>query len=150
VQDSRATPRPRFSLGKILIVAAVVGVAGMLGLVVVATVFVPTVLAKVSEAQRVKVQMDLASIRRALDQYKVANGGTWPDSLEVLAIPDENGQTFLGATEVPKDPWGHAYLYEAPQSPGDEPRILSLGADGKPGGEGKNADIGGGSRPASQ
>jgi len=41
---------------------------------------------------------------------------------------------------VPLDPWGNAYRYRAPQ--GDAPLcLLSLGADGKPGGEGDDADV---------
>ena len=43
--------------------------------------------------------------------------------------------------ELPMDPWGRAYLY---LSPGEyrEADIYSMGADGLPGGEGQNADIG--------
>ena len=43
--------------------------------------------------------------------------------------------------EVPKDPWGNPYVYKYPGEHGDEPDIISYGADGKPGGEGINADI---------
>lgn len=40
---------------------------------------------------------------------------------------------------VPRDPWGHEYVYFY-----NSPRhcvVLSLGADGKPGGEGEDADL---------
>ena len=146
MQDSLATPRPRFSLGKILIVTAVVAGAGMLGLVVVATLFVPKVLAKVSDAQRGKAQVDLTAIRRAVEEYAARNGGEWPESLEVLVIQDANGHRYLASPSVPRDPWGREYLYEPPRGPGDEPVLQSLGADGKPGGEGRNADIISGTR----
>lgn len=44
---------------------------------------------------------------------------------------------------VPNDPWGNPYRY-APASGGNQPFALySFGADGKPGGEGLDADIGG-------
>jgi general secretion pathway protein G len=39
-----------------------------------------------------------------------------------------------------KDPWGRAYEYRMPGEHG-EFDIVSLGADGQPGGEGNNADI---------
>ena len=41
---------------------------------------------------------------------------------------------------VPSDPWGHPYRYANPGSNGGI-EILSLGADGAPGGEGENADV---------
>jgi general secretion pathway protein G len=43
--------------------------------------------------------------------------------------------------DVPRDPWGRAYYYAFPAIYGDAPEILSLGADGAPGGEGINTDI---------
>jgi general secretion pathway protein G len=43
--------------------------------------------------------------------------------------------------EVPVDPWGQPYQYAQPGEHG-EFDILSLGKDGKPGGEGEAADIG--------
>ena len=43
---------------------------------------------------------------------------------------------------MPQDPWGQPYQY-SPQASGDNPfSLYSLGADGKPGGEGQDADIG--------
>ena len=36
----------------------------------------------------------------ALDEYAVNNGGHYPDSLEVLVTPDENGATYLGRLGV--------------------------------------------------
>ena len=42
---------------------------------------------------------------------------------------------------VPKDPWGNPYQYLNPGNNG-EIDIYTLGADGRPGGEGINADIG--------
>ena len=43
--------------------------------------------------------------------------------------------------KLPNDPWGRPYQYLNPGIQGDMD-VLSLGADGKPGGEGKDADIG--------
>jgi general secretion pathway protein G len=42
---------------------------------------------------------------------------------------------------VPLDPWGFPYKYTAPSTQGGEFEIISFGADGTPGGEGKNADV---------
>jgi general secretion pathway protein G len=42
---------------------------------------------------------------------------------------------------LPNDPWGHPYVYLSPGRNG-EIEVFSLGADGQPGGEGNDADIG--------
>jgi len=44
-------------------------------------------------------------------------------------------------TKLPNDPWGRPYQYLSPGVRG-EIDLFSLGADGQPGGEGVNADIG--------
>ena len=41
---------------------------------------------------------------------------------------------------MPVDPWGNAYVYRAPGRDGPYD-LMSLGADGQPGGEGVDADI---------
>jgi general secretion pathway protein G len=51
---------------------------------------------------------------------------------------NENG--YLDKKKRPKDPWGREYLYLSPGVNGDYD-ILSYGADGVPGGDGKNKDI---------
>jgi general secretion pathway protein G len=50
---------------------------------------------------------------------------------------------------VPPDPWGNPYQYQVPGDDGRPFSIVSLGADGKPGGEGNDADIGRASAAAS-
>jgi general secretion pathway protein G len=42
---------------------------------------------------------------------------------------------------VPKDPWGNEYLYEAPAPGQPQPKVMSYGKDGQPGGEGDDADM---------
>ena len=76
---------------------------------------------------------DLAA---ALDRYR-ARYHRIPDAKDGLA---RLAPEFLPA--VPNDPWGHPYQY-SPQPSGTQPYTLySYGADGKPGGEGQDADIG--------
>ena len=43
--------------------------------------------------------------------------------------------------KLPNDPWGRPYQYANPGVKG-EIDVFSFGADGQPGGEGKDADIG--------
>jgi general secretion pathway protein G len=76
-----------------------------------------------------------------LDAYARANGGQYPDSLEALLELDSEGRPFLeNAMSLPLDPWGHPYVYSPPLN-GAEPRVISYGRDGKPGGDHQNADI---------
>ena len=42
---------------------------------------------------------------------------------------------------MPKDPWGNPYIYISPGSQGNDFDLLSYGADGAPGGDGKYRDI---------
>ena len=73
------------------------------------------------------------------------------NGLRIFPGPVEAGPgAVLGAAATPdevvpdrrslKDPWGREYVYRYPGEHGDFD-IYSYGADGQPGGEGKNADI---------
>jgi hypothetical protein len=66
-----------------------------------------------------------------LELYKSQNG-RYPTTSEGLAALPPN----LPST----DPWGHAYVYRSPGAFKDY-ELSSLGLDGKPGGEGEDADI---------
>ena len=81
------------------------------------------------------------SIDSALKEYVITNGGQWPDTLEVLVTPDENGYTYLDRRTIPLDPWKNEYMYEPPASGEPRGRVYSYGKDGQPGGEGEDADI---------
>ena len=64
--------------------------------------------------------------------------------LEALRTKPANVNQWDGPylkKEIPLDPWGHPYLYRFPGEHGDEPDLISYGADGQAGGDGMNADI---------
>jgi len=89
----------------------------------------------VDTARITKARVDITTLMGALNMYKMRTGlfPTTEQGLQVL-------RPFL-EREVPNDPWGRPYVYRYPGSQGDEPEIISYGADGQPGGEGINADI---------
>ena len=88
-----------------------------------------------------RATVEITTLCFALDNYAVNNGGRYPDSLEVLVIPDEEGNTYLeGLTAVPLDPWENAYVYEPPRGGGSY-RVACYGKDGQAGGSGDDADI---------
>jgi general secretion pathway protein G len=97
--------------------------------------------AKVTAA---KVQIN--NFGQVLTLYKL-DTGTFPSSeqgLRALRVRPENAPQWNGPylkQEVPNDPWGRPYAYKYPGEHGDEPDIISLGADGQAGGDGPNADI---------
>jgi len=90
----------------------------------------------------VEVTADVVTIESACEEFAINNAGLYPDYLDALIAPSENGQSYLRATRVPSDPWGRAYHYEAPACVGDRPRIWTRGRDGVVGGEGEDQDIG--------
>ena len=100
-----------------------------------------------SRVQTARVQMD--RIATALDQYRLDNQ-SYPEQSQGLAalveMPrglrrPERYQPGGYVQSLPEDPWGNPYIYVFPGQFG-EYDILSYGADGRPGGEGLNADIG--------
>ncbi len=82
----------------------------------------------------------------ALGTYKL-DTGTFPTSeqgLQALRVKPDGVNQWNGPympKDIPKDPWGHDYIYKYPGEHGDEPDIMSYGLDGQPGGDGMNADI---------
>ena len=125
--------RGGFTLAEMMVVIVIIGL--------LATLVVPNVLQKFAFASRKKAEADLVAIKNALTEYAVANGGKFPDTLEVLVTPDVNGHTYLDTTKIPKDPWGREYMYEPPGQGQPQPRVYSYGKDGQMGGEGDDADI---------
>src|SRR5215469_1747235 len=102
---------------------------------------------KADEAKRTAAHAQIANFMQALGLYKL-DTGTFPSTdqgLQALRVkPDANTNNWNGPylpQDIPMDPWGRPYLYKYPGDHGDEPDVLSLGADGQPGGEGNNADI---------
>jgi len=82
----------------------------------------------------------------ALGTYKL-DTGTYPTTeqgLKALREKPTDANQWAGPylqMEIPKDPWGHDYVYKYPGEHGDSPDLVSYGQDGAPGGEGLNADI---------
>jgi general secretion pathway protein G len=90
---------------------------------------------------RKKAEADILAIDSALQEYAIANGGKYPDSLEALVTPDANDKSFLDQPHIPKDAWGNEYIYERPGPGNPRPIVQSYGKDGRPGGAGGDADI---------
>jgi len=128
-----------FTLIEILVVVVILGI--------LAAIVVPRVMEHPGEARRVRAKQDIQAIVTALNMYRLDNFAypTTEQGLEALVgkpsgSPDApNWHQHLD--RVPKDPWNRPYLYLRPGAHGDID-VFSYGADGKPGGEGEDADIG--------
>ena len=102
--------------------------------------------AKVGTAQRVATKTQINNFMGALGQYKLDTGlfPTNEQGLRALRERPDNLPSWSGPylqQDVPLDPWKRPFLYKFPGEHGDEPDLISLGADGQPGGEGDAADI---------
>jgi len=130
-----------FSLIEILVVLVIMGL--------LVSVVAPTVLNSADDARVQKAQADFKAIETALKIYRLDNYvyPTTEQGLVALIEPstlEPEPRSFKEGgylQEMPMDPWGREYLYMSPGENGDVD-IFSYGADGLPGGEGQNADLG--------
>ena len=111
-----------------------------------AALVAPSMFQQGDKARVVAARVQINNFEQALTQYKLSTGmfPTTEQGLEALRTKPANLNQWEGPylkKEIPKDPWGHDYLYKYPGDHGDEPDIISYGSDGQPGGEGMNADI---------
>jgi general secretion pathway protein G len=95
----------------------------------------PNLFKQTDKARVTAAKVAINNFEGALVQYHADNGvfPTQEQGLEVLRPYLKNFDTL--------DPWKHPYVYKFPGDHGDEPDLMSYGADGQPGGEGVNADI---------
>jgi len=115
---------------------------------ILAAIVAPNVIGRVDDAQIVKAKAEIANIENAMKFYRLDNFA-YPSSeqgIEALvnkpADPNIRNWKAGGYLErVPSDPWGNPYIYLSPGNQG-EIDIYTLGRDGRPGGEGIDADIG--------
>ena len=128
-----------FTLIELMVVLVIIGV--------LAALIVPNVLDRTDDARATAARTDVHNLMQALKLYKLDNQ-FYPSAEQglqalvarpsVAPVPG-NWKPYL--EKLPADPWGHAYQYLNPGIKG-EVDVMSFGADGQSGGEGKNADIG--------
>ena len=136
--------RGGFTLLEVMVVIIVLGLlAGLVG---------PQIFGRVSEARTTTAGTQLELLGVALDNYRLDNGFYPTTEQGLAALRDKPAQAPVPANwrgpylrkAVPLDPWGRAYVYRSPPASGGTGFDLgTLGADGAPGGEGEDADIGG-------
>lgn len=130
-----------FTLIEVMVVVVILGI--------LAAVIVPRIMDNPDRARVTKAKQDIQAIKSALDLYKLDNF-QYPSTDQGLRAlverpsgsPEARNWKQGGYLDrLPKDPWGGEYHYLNPGLHG-EIDIFTYGADGRPGGEGPNADIG--------
>ena len=130
-----------FTLLEVMVVVVILGI--------LATLVVPKIIGRPDEARVIAARQDIASVMQALKLYRLDNQRypTTEQGLQALVarpasapIP-ANWKAGGYLERLPKDPWGSLYQYLNPGLHG-EIDVFSFGADGAPGGEGNDADIG--------
>ena len=128
-----------FTLIELMVVLVIIGV--------LAALIVPNVLERADDARSTAAKTDVNNLMQALKLYRLDNQ-RYPaaeQGLQALLVKPTTGpipsnwKSYLD--KLPNDPWGRPYQYLNPGIKG-EIDVMSFGADGQPGGEGKNADIG--------
>jgi general secretion pathway protein G len=140
---NRMRPGSRgFTLIELMVVIVILGI--------LAGLIIPRIMGRPDEARQTKARIMIEGIETALKLYRLDNGfyPTTEQGLRALVEPStiqpvprnwrEGG--YLEKGKVPKDPWGNDFVYLCPGTQG-EIDLISYGADGQPGGEGKNKDI---------
>jgi general secretion pathway protein G len=129
-----------FTLVEIMVVVVILAVLGAL--------VVPKLIENVDRARVARAQSDIRAIQTALDLYRLDNFKypTTEQGLMALvkqpadpSITNYRAEGYLPG--VPKDPWNNPYQYSSPGADGKPYEVLTFGRDGKPGGDGYDADI---------
>jgi general secretion pathway protein G len=130
-----------FTLIEIMVVVIIIGL--------LAAFIVPKVIGQVDQAKVSKAKADIQALEAAITMYRIDNSRfpTTDQGLQALvqkpndpAIKSWKPGGYLD--RISKDPWGNDYQYAYPGTHGKDYDLFSMGADGQPGGEGLDADIG--------
>jgi general secretion pathway protein G len=138
MRNTRRKSQRGITLIEMLVVVVIIGLfVGLVGL---------NMFKRADDAKRTAARANISTFMQALGLYKL-DTGTYPSSeqgLNALRVKPEDVPQWAGPylkADVPADPWGRPYQYKYPGDHGDDPDVISLGADGQPGGEGNSADI---------
>jgi len=138
-QPTIGVRRRGFTLIELMVILVIIGV--------LAALIVPNVIDRADESRVTAARADVANLMQALKLYRLDNQRypTQEQGLQALVQrptsgpPAPNWRPYL--EKLPTDPWGRPYQYLNPGTYGPVD-VFSLGADGQPGGEGNDADIG--------
>lgn len=140
-RSNRVSREAGFTLVELMVVIVIIGL--------LATVVMMNVLPSQDRAMIEKARADVATLEQAVDTYRLEmlSYPRMSDGLEALVSQParlerpERYRTGGYIRRLPLDPWGNPYHYVYPGRRAAYD-VYSLGADGREGGEGNDADIG--------
>jgi general secretion pathway protein G len=136
--DNRRCGQRGFTLMELLVVLAILGL--LMALVG------PNVLRQLGGAKTKTAGIQIKDLEQAAEMYKL-DVGRYPstqEGLDALVNKPSNATGWNGPylkSDVPLDPWNREYNYKYPGEKG-EIDIFTYGANGAPGGDGEDADVG--------
>lgn len=137
--NRKASPLVRgFTLLELLVVVVIIGL-------LVAYV-APRYFQQIGKSERTAALAQIDSLRKAIDAYWLDTGHfpAGEQGMNALMTKPDAEHKWNGPylqRRVPADPWGNPYVYRSPGA-GRDYDLFSYGKDGKPGGEGDDADLG--------
>lgn len=134
---SKKSMKKAFSLMELMVVIIILGL--------LASLVMPNIIGKGEQAKQKLVCVQMESIANSMQMFKLSNG-VYPDTEEGLSalVTNPDAEKYPSyepgyLEKVPVDPWKHNYIYIKDENGGFD--LISLGADGKEGGEDVNRDI---------
>lgn len=135
----KSNSKKAFSIVELMVVVIILGL--------LASVVVPNLIGKSDDAKKQLVIVQIKQLEEALKLFRL-DMGRYPTTAEGLKIliskpqgeeyNNYSNSGYLGSSVIPKDPWNNPYIYVGE---GNKVELISLGADGKEGGENENKDI---------
>ncbi len=126
-----------FTLMELLLVLVIIGL--------LSAIVAPSLYQRIKPAKVTAAREQIGNFSVALDSFFVDMGRypTTNEGLNALRLKPDSSEKWKGPylqKEIPADPWGKPYIYRSPGRNGGY-EIISLGEDGREGGEGDNADV---------
>jgi general secretion pathway protein G len=139
VNQTKRNVRQAFTIIEVIVIVVILGV--------LAAVIAPRLLNRIGQSKQSVAKANAASLATQMKLFMADHGAPESGSgIEVLwerpsNVDEGKYQPYVDNADQLSDPWGRRYLLVIPGQKNVDFDVVSLGADGQPGGDGENADI---------
>lgn len=136
---NRTARRSGFTIIEVIVIVVILGV--------LAAVIAPRLIGRIGQSKQSVAKVNAGNLANAVKLFMADHGKPeargdlgflWERPSNVAA---DQWQPYVDNAEALKDPWGRAYVLRVPGEKNVDFDVVSLGADGQPGGEGEDADV---------